>query len=607
MAEEPKRTQKQIAQKYKDNLDYYRRSHPFRTLKLILFLLAVVLSIAFSFGFNRFVGEKKAEKFFNTGPLSANHADLQQGCQACHWGDTPDLAHLIQLGDVVKGTPRASNPAIEKIRVALVKARGAGVSTEDRAKGLLAAYTDLSALEKMDVACIACHVQIQQLPVSLHCPQAANLQLEKLSTEHLVVDSGTCSSCHREHEGPAPMALPSSDRACAICHNDIQRMKEIVQDGEGSRRVAIPGATPVLSAQNLRTGEGIIRFLVPEKVGYHPKPFKTYSKDHPPFAYEAPQARDTAQVRYNHLRHEQADVIGRKGDRVNTNAGERMACTLCHQPGADGRYIQPVNFEQHCRRCHSLDIELTDIAPAITIKVPHHDAEKVKAFLGIGNLSAVFDNAAIAAGLTSQIDRDRVKNDGFAALQRKGLTDLEGLHKRVFWTGDPPQDESGVQRILSQRALASCAKCHELNPPRASMYTGQRAPIVTPTNIPERWVNHGPFTHRPHAHMQCEDCHAHDKYTIKNARRSSLTSEILMPRQEICAECHRPISEQENAQRKAAKPSTVSVSSSPLEKDAERAARQRAEGGIKWDCQDCHRFHAPAEALRFVPGITAGP
>ena len=89
------------------------------------------------------------------------------------------------------------------------------------------------------------------------------------------------------------------------------------------------------------------------------------------------------------------------------------------------------------------------------------------------------------------------------------------------------------------------------------MYSGVGTPKVTPTNIADRWINHGPFTHRPHAHMQCEDCHADDKFTIKNARRSSLTAEILMPRQTICAECHRPSSEQNLAQQKAVKPSTV--------------------------------------------------
>ncbi|MEO7319668.1 MAG: hypothetical protein ABIZ56_11820, partial [Chthoniobacteraceae bacterium] len=69
MANQP-RTQKQIAQKYKDNLDYYRRGHFLRRLKLILFLLAIFVSIGAVFGF-RFWGNKQ---YFNTGPISQNHA-----------------------------------------------------------------------------------------------------------------------------------------------------------------------------------------------------------------------------------------------------------------------------------------------------------------------------------------------------------------------------------------------------------------------------------------------------------------------------------------------------------------------------------------------------
>ena len=52
MADQP-RTQKQIAQKYKDNLDYYRHGHFLRRLKLALFLLAVFGSIGAVFGFQR--------------------------------------------------------------------------------------------------------------------------------------------------------------------------------------------------------------------------------------------------------------------------------------------------------------------------------------------------------------------------------------------------------------------------------------------------------------------------------------------------------------------------------------------------------------------------
>ena len=123
MADEPKRTQKQVAQKYKDHLDYYRHSHPFRRARLILFSCAVFISLALAFGFNSIVSDKHAETFFNTGPLTKNHANLADGCQSCHWGATPDFAHLLQIGSVIGSAQRQTNPALEKFRVALLKSK----------------------------------------------------------------------------------------------------------------------------------------------------------------------------------------------------------------------------------------------------------------------------------------------------------------------------------------------------------------------------------------------------------------------------------------------------------------------------------------------------
>jgi predicted CXXCH cytochrome family protein len=607
MADEQKRTQKQVAQKYKDNLDYYRKPHPFRRARLILFVCTVILTLMLSFGFNTIVTDRKAEAFFNTGPLSKNHSNLSENCQACHWGATPDFAHLVQLGNVVSQTPRDTNPAIEKIRVALLKAKGQGTTTKEHAKGLLQAYTDLSALEKMDVACIACHVNDQRMPVSLHCPQSANLQLAKYTPEILVVESGTCSTCHREHQGPAPMPLPDSTTACAVCHNDGKVMTALVQGGKGAHRVKITDAVPVLAAQNSRTREGIIRFLVPDVPGQNTKPFKTYSSDHPPFGYESAKlARDGSHIRYNHQRHEQPDVIGKPGDKFNTNSGKPMRCDSCHTPGADGVLIQRVSYEKHCQSCHSLDIVMDDIVPPIVVRVPHRDTEKVHVELSQGPFtSSIRDRISetkLAGGARfSDEDIRRITGEAFGSLKRRGMNYMLDLQRRVFYTGDPPQDDAGKQRILGQKALASCVKCHEITPERASMWDGAVAPKMTPTDIPDRWVNHGPFTHRPHKHMQCEDCHASEKDSLTSAKKSSSTADILMPKQALCAECHRPPTDLQISQRASTNPQNTS--SNALEKDAERAARQRKEGGIKWDCQDCHRFHAPAEALKYAPGL----
>ncbi len=606
MADEQKRTQKQVAQKYKDNLDYYRKPHPFRRARLILFVCTVILTLMMAFGFNTIVTDRKAETFFNTGPLSKNHANLSENCQACHWGATPDFAHLVQLGNVVSKAPRESNPAIEKIRTALLKAKEKGPTAKEQAKGLLSAYTDLSALEKMDVACIACHVNDQRLPVSLHCPQPAALQLAKYTPTLLVVESGTCSTCHREHQGPAPMPLPDSTTACAVCHNDGKIMTALVEGKKGAHKVTVTDATPVLAAQNYRTGEGIIRFLVPDDPASHTKPFKTYSADHPPFDYESAKlARDGSHIRYNHQRHEQPDVIGKPGDKFNTNSGKPMPCISCHTPGADGQYIQPIKFEKHCESCHHLDIVIDDVIPPINIRVPHHDTEKVHDAISAGPLtSTVRDQLSevklAGGGRLSNDDISRITGEAFASLNRRFGSALE-IQKRIFWTGDPPMDDAGKQRIMGQKALASCAKCHDLTPPRASMWNGSPAPKMVPTDIPNRWVNHGPFTHRPHNHMRCEDCHANEKDCLTSAHKSSSTADILMPKQALCAECHRPPSDTQLNQRSSTNPQNASANA--LEKDAERAARQRREGGIKWECQDCHKFHAPAQALKYAPGL----
>jgi hypothetical protein len=94
----------------------------------------------------------------------------------------------------------------------------------------------------------------------------------------------------------------------------------------------------------------------------------------------------------------------------------------------------------------------------------------------------------------------------------------------------------------------------------------------------ERWMTRGPFTHAPHQHMACTDCHA-------KALSSTRTSDILLPTQKSCTECHRPLdaSKAESADVKA------------IKVGAELAAQQRAEGGIAADCQSCHPKYHPSE------------
>jgi hypothetical protein len=148
---------------------------------------------------------------------------------------------------------------------------------------------------------------------------------------------------------------------------------------------------------------------------------------------------------------------------------------------------------------------------------------------------------------------------------------------------------------------------------------------MLPIDLTDRWVNHGPFTHEPHKHMRCGDCHASEEvvkdwrtgqpvmnpnssqasqqtpmtYSVGNAHKSKITADILMPRQRLCAECHRPMPPEAAAKLAAQGGPTSKAWENKAQSPQERMDFQRSSGGIKYECLDCHKFHAPSEAIPF--------
>ncbi len=78
-------------------------------------------------------------------------------------------------------------------------------------------------------------------------------------------------------------------------------------------------------------------------------------------------------------------------------------------------------------------------------------------------------------------------------------------------------------------------------------------PVVVDPAVPERWLRRGGFSHRKHGLMPCDTCHA-------GSADSVLTSDVTLPRLEMCLQCHA-----------AAGPQSVAT-----------------------DCADCHTYHALA-------------
>src|SRR5256714_1457463 len=81
----PGRTQKQIAERYKGNLGYYKRKHPWRVARFCATLVAIVGGLAAILIYqNRIFRRQADEEFFSSGKLSSHHAKYEQDCTQCH-------------------------------------------------------------------------------------------------------------------------------------------------------------------------------------------------------------------------------------------------------------------------------------------------------------------------------------------------------------------------------------------------------------------------------------------------------------------------------------------------------------------------------------------
>jgi hypothetical protein len=573
MAEQP-RTQKQIAQKYKDNLDYYRHGHFFRRLKLICFLVAVFGSIGLVFGF-RFWGNKE---YFNTGPLSQNHARFANNCQECHEGVMPDLSRALRLDQAITDLKEVDLTSVD-----LDKIKALAASAGESAKGFSAAELKLAAqrnfsperlsalralvikkssLAGMDRACLKCHDSFK-----LHQPQAEAIKLRAVHPELPLVHADRCSTCHREHIGHGLMKLPDS-QTCASCHADLSELKRT------RNTIKITGAQPPTKAENRDLGDRFIRFIMPPETNAQPAVIKSYADGHPPFRYEGIAARDPAQIKYNHQRHEQADIP--------LVEGRKLDCADCHQVARGSDFYQPVKYQANCAKCHSLQLfpspELRDLT------IPHGEAGQVQTFV----LSLTYQMASHF--MRNQMPTDQIGPRVTAEKQRleARYQSYEGLTRRVFFGDQTPGEDRLSPNSNTGEPFTACIKCHMVTQPE-----GVTVPKVAKVNMADRWIHHGPFTHLPHTHMSCDDCHG-------AAHKSILTTDVLLPPQKLCAECHRPLLKDKVMQ-------VVDGGVAPAPGTPEMAARQRQEGGVKWECQSCHHFHAEPDAIRLLEAKGSRP
>ena len=441
----PGRTQKQIAERYKGNLGYYKKKHPWRVARFCVTFIAIVGGIEAIFLFQ----EYGREEFFNSGKISSNHATLAQDCAQCH----------------DKSAAAGNGMTLAKFKTVVKDRFQRGID-----------FTPI------DRKCEQCHQQH-----TLHQPN--------------VVENRSCSVCHQEHQGPGPMKQVA-DLQCASCHNSRSVMEASAQKG-----TQLPPAAFHLRPHPTQQ----VVFDLPRPVRGYTQVFASFASDHPPFQLDYEKARDPNVLRFNHQRHEAADI-----PLVN---GRKLDCNFCHKAEPDGRYFQRISFAANCQVCHSLQFDAKN--PELTL--PHGNAAAIRGFLR--TLPAQYADLAVKKGLVRPNQIQTFVTQQMTQL-RERVRSGEDFEHQIFFTTDPYKPQRDAGKNTPRASFYGCAFCHEVKP---AAYT---APIITKPIFVDRWMPQARFNHAKHASVKCDDCH--------HASQSRATSDVLMPAKASCVVCHSP-------------------------------------------------------------------
>jgi Cytochrome c7 and related cytochrome c len=172
---DPRRTQKQISERYQHNLTLYRRLRASRWVVLVISAILCAGTVALVLFYNR----QGPQAFFTAGPISTAHTTFGNDCRKCH--------------EEVSTRSNAERPQqlLQVIR--------------DR-------FSHGIPLEPIDRRCETCHAQ--------HSFHQAN-----------VIQNRSCSVCHQEHKGATSLRTVASIE-CAACHNDAQVMEASARKGK---------------------------------------------------------------------------------------------------------------------------------------------------------------------------------------------------------------------------------------------------------------------------------------------------------------------------------------------------------------------------------------
>jgi hypothetical protein len=254
----PRRTQKQISERYKGNLDYFKRIQPWRLARFLVSFLAISAGLAAIIAYQR----RGDERFFNPGGLSTSHAALVDNCASCH-----DKSLLT----------------------------GRRLTPDEFQEVLRDRFQHGVVFDPIDKNCEACHFRQDKRTFAFHEPN--------------VVQNRSCSVCHQEHVGSGSMKRVASAQ-CASCHDNRLTMAASAKKGR---------QLDWTHFQRHPHPPQQIVYTLPRPLDGYTDTFSSFWDGHPEFQLKREPARDPDVLKFNHERHFAPDIPMIGGKKLECN------------------------------------------------------------------------------------------------------------------------------------------------------------------------------------------------------------------------------------------------------------------------------------------------
>jgi len=221
------------------------------------------------------------------------------------------------------------------------------------------------------------------------------------------------------------------------------------------------------------------------------------------------QMVEHSHLKYPHDEHLKTNIRGARG-RVT------LQCSNCHVPDASGRSFLPIDMNQHCLECHTLQFE-----PAVTPRqVPHGSVDNVMATMQEFYSSLALKDVAVDVVDTGEIQRGIPRPSS-------GIVTDDQRRRALKWA-----DAKGavVARDLFEKRV--CVICHEIV--RTQGTEKDPAKIlwgVMPLHVPTTYMPKARFDHDKHLTFKCTDCH-------EGIAKSKTSNDVLLPDIASCRICH---------------------------------------------------------------------